>query len=79
MIEYHPSKANVLADALSKRAMTDLRAMFACLSLFDNKGLLAELQVKPIWIDQIRDKQLRDEFLGLRFHQIRVVVLLILG
>ncbi|KAA3488018.1 DNA/RNA polymerases superfamily protein [Gossypium australe] len=33
--EYHPGKDNVVADALSHRAMTDLRAMFARLSLFD--------------------------------------------
>ncbi|KAA3473057.1 RNA-directed DNA polymerase-like protein [Gossypium australe] len=51
--QYHPSKANVVVDALSRRAMSDLRAMFACLSLFDDGSLLAELQVKPTWIDQI--------------------------
>ncbi|KAA3480787.1 reverse transcriptase [Gossypium australe] len=37
-IEYHPDKANVVADALSCRAMIDLRAMFAHLSLFDDGG-----------------------------------------
>ncbi|XP_052479553.1 uncharacterized protein LOC128034754 [Gossypium raimondii] len=52
-IEYHPRKANVVADALSRRAITDLRAMFARLSLFDDGSLLAELQVKPTWIEQI--------------------------
>ncbi|XP_052888057.1 uncharacterized protein LOC128296658 [Gossypium arboreum] len=46
-IEYHPGKANVMADALSRRAMTDPRAMFARLSLFEDGSLLAELQVKP--------------------------------
>ena len=66
-IEYHPGKANVVADALSHRAMADLRAMFACLSLFDNGSLLAELEVKPMWIEQIKGKQIGDESLGLRF------------
>ncbi|XP_012435655.1 uncharacterized protein LOC105762355 [Gossypium raimondii] len=47
-IEYHSSKANVVADALSRRAMTDLRAMFAHLSLFDNGGLLVELQFRQV-------------------------------
>ncbi|KAA3479881.1 DNA/RNA polymerases superfamily protein [Gossypium australe] len=56
MIEYHPGKANVVADALSQRAMTDLMAMFARLSLFDDGSLLAELQVKPTWFEQIREK-----------------------
>ncbi|XP_052885314.1 uncharacterized protein LOC128293812 [Gossypium arboreum] len=43
-IEYHHGKANVVVDALSRRAMTDLRAMFVRLSLFDDRSLLAELQ-----------------------------------
>ncbi|XP_017628451.1 uncharacterized protein LOC108471327 [Gossypium arboreum] len=45
-IEYHLGKATMVANALSRRAMTDLRAMFALLSLFDNGSLLAKLQVK---------------------------------
>ncbi|XP_052876250.1 uncharacterized protein LOC128282096 [Gossypium arboreum] len=52
-IECHPSKANVVADALSCKAMTDLRVMFARLSLFDDGSMLAELLVKPTWINQI--------------------------
>ncbi|XP_040934451.1 uncharacterized protein [Gossypium hirsutum] len=67
-IECHPSKANVVADALSCKVMTDLRAMFARLSLFDDGNMLAELLVKPTWINQIRDKQLGDEYLRLWFH-----------
>ena len=41
--------------------------MFARLSLFDDGSLLAELQVKPTWIEQIKGKQLEDISLGLRF------------
>ncbi|XP_052477144.1 uncharacterized protein LOC128032570 [Gossypium raimondii] len=51
--------------------MADLRAMFTHLNLFDDRGLLAELQVKPTWIDQIQDKLLGDKSLGLRFRQIK--------
>ncbi|XP_040940123.1 uncharacterized protein [Gossypium hirsutum] len=43
-IKYHPGRANVLDDMLSRRAMTDLRVMFAQLSLFDDGSLLVELQ-----------------------------------
>ena len=43
----------MVADALSYRAMTDLRAMFTHLILFDDGSLLAELQVKLTWIGQI--------------------------
>ncbi|XP_052484867.1 uncharacterized protein LOC128039963 [Gossypium raimondii] len=46
VIEYHPGKANVVIDALSRKSMTELRAMFAHLSLAKYGGLLAELQVE---------------------------------
>ncbi|XP_052880063.1 uncharacterized protein LOC128286695 [Gossypium arboreum] len=62
-IEYHSRKTNVVADALSRRAVADLRALFTRLSLFDDRRLLAELQVRPTWLGQIKDKQLGDESL----------------
>lgn len=69
-IEYHPGKANVVAEALSRRVKSELRPMLARLSLLDDSSLLAELQVKPIWVEQIRSKQLIDETLGARFRQV---------
>ena len=50
-IEYHPGKANVVANALSRRVKLDLRAMLARLSLLDDGSLLTELQVKPVWVE----------------------------
>ncbi|KAA3487114.1 Retrotransposable element Tf2 [Gossypium australe] len=45
LIAYHPGKANVVADALSRRVISDLRAMFAHINLYDDGSLLAELQL----------------------------------
>ncbi|KAL4354549.1 hypothetical protein GQ457_06G017120 [Hibiscus cannabinus] len=59
-IEYHPGKANVVADALSRKVAVELRAMFANLSISRDGGLVAELQVKPTLIQLIREKQLCD-------------------
>ncbi|KAA3474010.1 DNA/RNA polymerases superfamily protein [Gossypium australe] len=43
--------------------MTELKAMFARLSLFNDGGILAKLQVKPSWLNEINNKQLLDESL----------------
>ena len=40
-IEYHLGKANVVADTLSRRFVSDFRVMFVHLSLFDDGSLLA--------------------------------------
>ncbi|KAK8521601.1 hypothetical protein V6N12_031495 [Hibiscus sabdariffa] len=62
-IEYHPGKANVVADGLSQKTMTDLQSLFARMSLYDDGSLLAELQVKPTLATEIRAKQLQDSSL----------------
>ncbi|XP_052490816.1 uncharacterized protein LOC105793356 [Gossypium raimondii] len=41
LYEYHPGKANVVANTLNRRAMIDMRAMFARLSMFKDRGLFA--------------------------------------
>ncbi|XP_052878386.1 uncharacterized protein LOC108466351 [Gossypium arboreum] len=69
-IEYHPGKVNVVADTLSRRVVSDLRALFTYLSLFDNGSLLAKLQVIPTWTDQIKEKQLLDESLVPHFRSV---------
>ncbi|KAA3473274.1 DNA/RNA polymerases superfamily protein [Gossypium australe] len=52
VIKYHLRKVNIVADALSKRSMTDLRVMLARLSLVDD-----EFQVNPTVVGEIKEKQ----------------------
>ncbi|KAA3474098.1 DNA/RNA polymerases superfamily protein [Gossypium australe] len=47
VIDYHPSKANVVADALSRKSICALRAMNAQKDLCDDSAVMAELKIKP--------------------------------
>ena len=61
LIDYHPGKANVVADALSKKSMQTLRALNAHLSLSDDGTVVAKLIVRPEMLNQVLEAQKNDE------------------
>ena len=60
-IEYHPEKANVVADTLSRKSVQTLRALNAHLSLSDDGTIVTELIAKPNLLNQILEAQKSDE------------------
>ncbi|KAG8503507.1 hypothetical protein CXB51_001514 [Gossypium anomalum] len=60
MIDYHPRKANVVADALSRKFLFTLRAMNTGLALSDDGSILAEMRAKPLFLQLICDAQKND-------------------
>ncbi|XP_016752724.1 uncharacterized protein [Gossypium hirsutum] len=52
MIEYHPRKANMVVNALSRRAMSILRVMFVLLSLFNEGTLLLSCKLSRLGLSR---------------------------
>ncbi|KAG8490827.1 hypothetical protein CXB51_013928 [Gossypium anomalum] len=57
VIDYHPVKANVVADALSRKYLFALRAMNTRLTMFDDGLTLVKLKAKPVFLQQIYEAQ----------------------
>ena len=52
-INYHPSKANVVADALSRKSSGCLKRMAIEVILYGQTEVLSHLRVQPTLIDRI--------------------------
>ena len=50
IIDYHPGKANVGANALSRKSLFALRAIGAWLALSDDGSILAKLRARPTFL-----------------------------
>ncbi|KAA3480747.1 Retrotransposable element Tf2 [Gossypium australe] len=60
VINYHPRKENVVADALSKKSLYALRAMSTSLALSDDGTILAKMRTRPLFVQQICEAQRND-------------------
>ncbi|KAG8499161.1 hypothetical protein CXB51_005577 [Gossypium anomalum] len=60
IIDYHPGKANVVADALSRKSLFTLRAMNTQLALTEYGSILAELKARPAFLQEICEVQMSD-------------------
>ena len=70
VIDYHPGKANVVADALSRKTVQTLRALNANLSLSDDGAVVSELVVRPNLLNRVLEAQKKDEKISAIIDQI---------
>ncbi|GAA0152575.1 hypothetical protein LIER_37519 [Lithospermum erythrorhizon] len=65
-IEYHPGKANVVEDALSRKGKvkepkSELKQIGVDFEVGENGSLLAYMKVRPVLLDKIREMQKKYE------------------
>ena len=70
MIDYHPGKANVVADALSRKTVQMLRALNAHLLLSDDGTIVTELIARPNLLNRVLEAQMNDEKISAIMKQI---------
>ena len=61
IIDYHPSKANVVVDALSRKTVATLSLQHSDWRLEDDGVLLAQLKAQHVLKQMIIDAQKNDE------------------
>ena len=70
VIDYHPGKVNVVADALSRKTMQTLRTLNAQFSLTDDGTVVTELIAKPSVLNRVLEAQRKDEKIAVIVSQI---------
>ena len=60
IIDYHPGKANVVADALSRRTVAAMSLQYSEWRLVEDGAILAQLEAQPVLKQMIVDAQKND-------------------
>ena len=71
IIDYHPGKANVVADALSRKVMATLSFQHNEWRLADDGAILAQLKAQPVLKQMIIDAQKNDEEMQKKVQMVR--------
>ena len=71
IIDYHPGKANIVADALSRKTMVAMSLQYSDWRLGDDGAMLAQLEVQPVLKQMIIDAQKNDEELQKKLQMVR--------
>ena len=71
IIDYHPGKANIVADALSRKTMVAMSLQYSDWRLADDGAMLAQLEVQPVLRQMIIDAQKNDEELQKKLQMVR--------
>ena len=70
VIDYHPGKANVVADAFSRKTIQTLRTLNAHLSLTNDGTVVTELIARPSLLNRELEAQKKDEKIAVIVSQI---------
>ena len=71
IIDYHPRKANIVADALSRKTMVAMSLQYSAWRLADDGAMLAQLEAQPVLRQMIIDAQKNDEELQKKLQMVR--------
>ena len=70
VIDYHPGKANVVDNALSRKKVQTLRALNAHFSMSDDGIVMEELIARPSFLNRVLEAQKTDEKISAIISQI---------
>ena len=71
IIDYHPGKANVVADALSRRTLAAVSLQYSEWRLAEDGTILAQLEAQPVLKQMIIDAQKNDVELQKKLQTVR--------